>query len=205
MIDATLRPVLVAWVAAITGINAALVLWLDQPRPFTPSAYALLEVTSSTALGHDETVYDEDTTPAVDGDGVPADLLPAQTGMRQFTVQIAVEHDSLADSGVAHVYLDRARRRMRWSTSLATLRAAGMALVSAGPVTTANYTSEDRAVSRAVLDVVLSSVLDERLVSPADRDVGIPYIASTGVTSLVEDEAGNQVGTPPQFADLEMP
>lgn len=206
MIDATLRPVIAAWVSAITGIAPALVLWVDQPRPFTPSAYALLEITSSTMVGYDETVFDHDAVdPDLDVDGVPADLLPAQTGMRHLVLQLAVESDNLGDADVAHVYLERARRRMRWSTHLATLHAARLAIVTSVGPTAANYRSEDRAVSRAVLDVTLAHALDERLGVTPDRDAGIPYIGTVGVTSLVSDVDGNQVGTPPQFADVEMP
>lgn len=205
MNDATIRPVLLAWVAAITGINAALVVWVDQPRPFAPSPIALVEITSSQSIGTDQTVYDQDTTPTLDADNVPGDLIPAVTGMRQLVVQIAVEGDSLADGDVAHAYLERARRRMRWATHRASLRAANLALVNSTGVTTANYTSEDRRVSRAVLDVMLACAVDERLLATPDRDAAIPYIASAGVTSHVSNEAGNQVGTPPQFADLEIP
>lgn len=205
MNDAVVRPVIAAWVAAITGIDPGLVLWVDQPRPYTPSAYALLEITSSVSVGTDETIYDHDAVdPVLDPDGVPGDLLPALTGMRQLVLQIAVETDALGDGTLAHVYLARARRRLRWATHLATLRSSRLALISATGVTVANYRSEDRAVSRAVLDVVLAAALDERLDYPADRDAAIPYIASAAVTSHVSNEAGVQVGTPPQFADLEI-
>ena len=64
---------------------------------------------------------------------------------------------------------------------------------------------DDEPPPRRPWSLILATALDERLVTPSDRDAAIPYIATVGVTSHVSDEAGVQVGTPPQFADLEMP
>lgn len=150
---AALEPVIKAWATTITGVDV--VLFQDEPRTMHNGRLVLLNVTSIVPKGIEElTQVDDDTAGA---EAVTFTVV----GYRLLSLSMQCEtHDQRAASTARQV-LERARTRARMPGNLATLQAAGLALVTLGAVTDAPYKTDGHWISRYVLDVKLSALSTE--------------------------------------------
>jgi hypothetical protein len=113
-------------------------------------------------------------------------MTPTVGGDRIAVLQIAVE--TTASWTAAEIAANRARTLLRAPSSLAALRAVGLALATVGPTTRAPYTADNRRVARSLFEVRLNAV-DEQ----ADTDGRTSYIATVEVTGAVVDPAGTDL------------
>jgi hypothetical protein len=191
-----IKAALKALFATLAGIPA---LWRDEPRPFVKGPYVLLNVIAGVELGVDEvrrTNLDENGAPTDDPDAAESIAVEA-CGLRRFTVSVQPETLSQT-TGTALGYAERIRARLSLPSSLATLAAAGLALVRVGGSQMLDYVHDNRAYSRASVDVFLAAASNE-------SDAAIGFIETILLTTQVADEAGNVLPSPPNLIDEELP
>lgn len=185
-----LQLALAAWVAALTGLDPAVVVWENDPRPLTDGVVALLAWLAEPTVGVDETRV-EDT-----GAAIPApDLSVTVVGCRTLTLQVALEtfrQDPAAPH--ARALASALRARLRTPTSLAALRAANVGLIGAGDATRADYRADGgRWVARVALDVRLNA-------TTFVRDAATPSIAAVELTSTFVSPLGDAEAAALQIA-----
>ena len=197
---ATIKAALRTLLATLAGVPA---LWRDEPRPFgqnaTTTAYVLINATTTRGMGVDEVRYQN-----LDTDGAPTDVMadaesirPDLCGQRQIVLSIQPETLDQRAEYSAMVYAERIRTRLAFPSALATLAAAGLALVRVGPSTVLDYVHDGRNYSRALVEVTLGAASNE-------SDAAIPFIETAVLTSEIQDEAGNVLPSPPNITDVEV-
>lgn len=147
------RTVLVNLIATLTGIPTVLE---SDPRPFvdpTAKGIAIVSVRTTGAHGWDDAraVYD---TPS---DG----LVWTQCGTRRATLTVRVEQFPTAPSKWAYDVLETLRMRIQRDTSLATLRAANMALIDYEDTQDLELFYDDHRVTAATMDVILAAAVTD--------------------------------------------
>lgn len=180
---------MIAWATAEAAIKSAVqdasgvtdVAWRHEPSKMRGKITINLERSPMTVVGSDERrrAYD-----AADG------LVATQVSARQFRVVLRCESDKGTPSDTTYVdsadILGLLQTRIRRPSIIADLRAASMALSSVGPATRVEYRSDGRAISAAVVELVL-------LIHDADVDGSDDWFNSVEATSDTLDHA---TGTP---------
>jgi hypothetical protein len=180
---ATINPALCTLASKITGVEAGCCVFEDAPRPRSNGSLAILSwVSPGAAVGIDATRWAFESHP----DAPLTEMTPTVGGDRIAVLQIAVE--TTASWTAAEIAANRARTLLRAPSSLAALRAVGLALATVGPTTRAPYTADNRRVARSLFEVRLNAV-DEQ----ADTDGRTSYIATVEVTGAVVDPAGTDL------------
>ncbi len=163
--------------------------WRDEPRPMTDpitAAMVLLHVPSSVHLGVDETRIEVDETKL--SSDPPEEMKPTQCGLRRTVLQCQVDaYDQDAKRRSRH-FLERIRTRIRRPSSLATLGNLETSLITITPVVVLEYIRDNRAYSRATMDILLQHTVIE-----PDQPFG--RIASFGGAGEFQDAAGDVVRT----------
>jgi hypothetical protein len=181
---ATVEPALTALAATVTGVESACCVFENAPRPRSNGALVLLSWVSRSAVGIDETSWEY----AANADPL-LEMTPTVEGPREASLQFAVE--VIADQRAGHsaaALIERARTRLRWPSSLAALQAAGLALATIGPATTADYPADGRLVSRSLFEVRLNAAARE-----ADTAGRTSYIATVATEGTVKRPDGTAV------------
>lgn len=155
MIDwTTIRPALEALFETLSGLRAV---WIDKRRPYISpgdQAVVFLRVRTEEGIGVDD-------ARAVDlGQAIPEPTLEEQiNGLRRVSLDVRVESFRHDDDRFAFNAAGKIRSGLRFSSSLAALRAVGVALVRAGQaVDVSGIVQDDRTTSIAVLDLTLAVV-----------------------------------------------
>lgn len=165
-----INPALCTLASRLTGIDAACCVFEDAPRPRSNNALVILSwVTPGAPVGMDSTQWDF----AADPDPL-LEMTPTTGGPRTASLQFAVE--SLADWRVADRAVNRARTLFRSPYALAALVAVGLALATVGATTKANYSDQNRMVSRSLFEVTFNAVDTQ-----VDADSVTSYIATATI------------------------
>lgn len=193
----TYQPALVTWVKALTGL--AVVQFENEPRVQHDGRLGLLSWVSARGVGTDEVRIDVDS-----GAAKPSpNLTPVQLGQRSLTLQISIEvHDQRATAH-ARMLLEQLRDRVRWPSSMKTLRTANLGLANVGTVTPADYRVSapvPRWISRCLLEVTFNATTEE-----VDTAGKFPSIETVEVTSHIKNPAGVEVAPSLQLIAEEMP
>lgn len=181
-----IQTALVAWVIALTGVEAPFVGFKDDARAnvVTKGTSVDLSWVSDVGVGQDEIRYEEDDAAAIPD----PNLTPVQMGNRLMVLQVGIETWDQRATVNAHTLANRLRGRVKLPSSLAALAAANVALVDIGGAINANYNSDGRIVSRRVIEIRLNATSTERGTT-ADQ---IGSIESVEVTSdKITDSTGD--------------
>lgn len=156
--------------------------WRAQPQKMQQGASAVIDLLAPTSIGVDDlrwTDVADPTTGAITG--VQATIV----GQRELTLQVSVWSPSQKLGSSARMYLERLRTRLRWPSTLATLKELGLAHVRTEGVVDIEPEQDNRVRSGAALDVRLAYAASE-------ADVAIPYIETARVQSVsVRNAAGD--------------
>lgn len=180
---ADIQAQLPALLAVLLGCSCQ---WRTQPLGMVVGTTATVDWLAGSTVGQDEHV-----TTDVDAAGVPTDVdadIAAVTetvyGLREATVQVTVwSADQRLDKS-ARAALEQLRTRLSWTSSVASLKALGLALVDAGPITPGDSPSAGRLYSQASIDLRVAYGV-------AETDAPIPFIETARATSAIEDAAGD--------------
>ena len=177
---ATIEPALLAWVAALTGVEASCVLWENQPRVRPNTALVTLSWVSIAGVGTDETSwrYAENDDPLLEMSATVA-------GPRACVLQVSIETYDQRSGYTARSIAETARTRARGPTSEATLLAAGLGLAGVGDVRNADYRVDQRWIARTVMEFRLnaeSRVADGHTSYIAEVDATLTLAGTTSPT-----------------------
>lgn len=194
---ADVQPALKAWVAILSGVDPAFVVFENEPRPRTNGTLALLSWVSDAAVGVDENRYEDSGAAAPDGN-----LLPVSVGDRLVALQVGFETtDQRPDAPNARACAVRMRDRIRLRSSLSRIADMNLGLVGTDPIVQADYRAEQRMVARAVLGLRFNATSYER-----DDAAGIVgQIESVDVTSQLADVDGAQLPAALQLDHVNIP
>ena len=178
---AGVQTALKTWFESASGLSAD---WRDQQRPVRFKARSFLKIINSSRIGGTELNYEFDgAQPA------GQEMVPVITGTIQFTLQCTVVSRSHNPSDDARYYLELARTRLRVPSLQQALQDAGLAIVRSLGVTDLNFTFDNRAESRATMDVIFTLGECERV-----TDEGLTNIEKVELSSDIDDQAGNDIG-----------
>ncbi len=152
--------------------------WRTQPAQMVQGASATIDVLGTFAIGVDERTW-ADVTEGGEAVGVQA----TQHGLREMTLQVTVWAPSQILGNSARASLELLRLRLRMPSSLARLRALGLALVTIEAVVPGDVVQDMRARSQASMDVRVTYAVSE-------ADEVIPYIERARVKSEYLEHAG---------------
>lgn len=154
MDHATIDPALKTWVASLTGVPVACVLWENEPRVQHNGQLGLLRWVSEAPLGLDAEAweYDEDAVDTL------AELTPSVHGDRRAVLQVDVETNDQRPGYDAQLLAQRVVDRCRAPSSRAALAALNVALAGVGPVLRTDYPFDDRMVARASVELTFNAV-----------------------------------------------
>lgn len=152
--------------------------WRTQPVQMVQGASATIDVLGQVALGVDERTWAD-----VEEDGEVVGVQATQHGLREMTLQITCWAPSQTLGNSARAALELLRLRLRMPSSLARLRALGLALVTIEPVVLGDVVQDMRARSQASMDVRVTYAVSE-------ADEVIPYIERARVKSEHLENAG---------------
>lgn len=173
---AAIELALITLASALTGVEASCCVFENAPRPLHNGRLVRLAWVSSDGLGLDAATWEF----ATNADPL-LEMTPVVEGARFLVLQVSVESFAQTPGETARAAAELARSRVRFPSSLAALRAVGLALADVGAVTTADYRSKDgRMVSRCLVELRLNGVARE--VDEAGRT---SYIATAGVTGTI--------------------
>jgi hypothetical protein len=144
-------------VVEVSGLHDKTVTWWNQPEAFPgprtsyPTATIVMQPLIEMPEGDDEfrEIYNE-TTDFIDVSHVSRRVTTLQFSCTVYKTNIYAE-DILAT----------VRKRMRRPEVLVLLREAGLALVSKGPVRSMAFQSDERVLSRALLELKVRSLIDD--------------------------------------------
>ena len=168
--------------ASLLGISCQ---WRDQPQKLQQGAWATLDALAPSSLGVDDTRWADVGSPAT---GVRATVV----GQRELTLQVTAWSPRQTPSLSARALLEQLRTRMRWPSTLETLRQLGVALVRIEDVADVDPPQDGRRMSQATLDVRVAYAASE-------TDVEIPYIEDAHLSSTFANAAGDQLGAAVQM------
>lgn len=179
---AVLEPGLVVWVALLTGLTPGSVQWQNAARVQTNGRACDLSWIGSQGRGVDGTAWRY----ATNADPLQ-EMTPVSQGPRELTLQLSAETYSQRPGETGRAALEQLRDRLHWPSSKAALRAVGLALGSMpGAVTTSDYRSGGRTISRCLLEVHFNAVA-----AGADAAGRTSYLATAVVTPVLTDPAGD--------------
>jgi hypothetical protein len=182
----TLQAAIKSWAALVTGLP---VVWENEARPTiirTPGYVILGTPSDITPKGQDwvqtEVIGDE--------------LRPTVVGQRIFTVSFRVLTRSQLPAQSARYYTERARLSLKMPSVLATLQAAGLAVVRAEPTKQFDAPWDERMESIAAFELTLGAAV-------ALQDIGddLGTIGSVLLSAETETDSG-ATPEPPDYTDF---
>ncbi len=152
--------------------------------------YGILNMFAFERVGIDEVCRTFDNT-------APAgqEIKRSVRGIRQFTWSVQIESDSFAPCKSGWFLVEEFRNALRKPSVLEFMATHHVGLVESAPTRKIDYSSNGRFVSRAVMDVVLTT-------SVVTIDCPITFVEKVSVSSSVEDHVGTLL--PNQLANEEM-
>jgi hypothetical protein len=194
-----IQTALVAWVIALTGVEAPFVGFKDDARAnvVTKGRSIDLSWVSDVGLGRGELRYERDDS-AVAPD---PDMTPIQVGNALMVLQISIETWDQRATANAHYLARRLRDRVRLPGSSAALLAANLGFAGIGTVLSADNNSDGRMVSKRVLEVRLNAATLER----GDSTDQTGSIESVEVSSEYITVGEDPIATPLQVTNEVIP
>lgn len=150
---AVIEPGLLAWLAALTGVEASCVVKANAARPVHNGSLVLMSWLSSVGVGIDTTSweYDADAATALE------EMTPSVTGERRAVLQVDVEvYDQRAGYDASHV-AQRVVDRARAPSSLAALAVLNLGLAGVSDARRTDYPADGRMVARATVEVSINA------------------------------------------------
>jgi hypothetical protein len=138
--------------ASATGISFV---WSDEPGKVMQKPYGVLSLGQSLSVGRDFARYTfRDSDSATD-----------MLGHRELTINVQVFSRQARGENSARSLIEKARFSLANPVYRDELRSAGLVFVENHPVTSLDFTFQNRAENRATFDVVFRLVLQEKLAS----------------------------------------
>lgn len=189
-LQAALAALLLALLPDVTGVA---VQWENEPRKMVLGPNVLLSWVSGGGVGVDETRWDDTEAAAQD-----PNMVPSLVGWRRLVLQVAPETTANQKPAThARTVAEKLRTRLRRESAQAALEAANLGLASVGDVTTADYTADQRQVSRCVFELVLNASSFETV-----ADDAVSSIESVDLTSTVSDAGGTALPAAEQITGV---
>ena len=180
-----IEPGLRAWIATLTGIAAACVTFENAPRPQAVApGQALLSWVSVTAKDTPGVVWDYDADAGA-ADAL-TEMVPTVLGDRVLVLQVGVESIDHRPGYSASVLAQRIADRAFSPSSDATLASLNLGLADVGAPQRADYASDGRMRSRAVVEVRLNASF-----AFTDTDGSTSSIASVTADATVTGSSGS--------------
>ena len=129
--------------------------WDDEPRKMMPKPFGILSLGQCISVGRDASLYR-----FRDGGG-SYDLV----GHREITISVQVFSRQARGESSARVLIEKARLCLANPVYRDELRSAGLVFVENHPVTSLDFTFQNRAENRATFDVVFRLILQEKILS----------------------------------------
>lgn len=126
--------------------------WEDEPRNLMQKPFGVLSLGTSVTVGRDQSCYtfrDSDIT---------IDL----QGYRELTIGVQVFSRQAKGEASSRQLLERARLSLANPMYRDELRSAGLVLIETHPITSLNFSFDQRYESRAAFDVVFSLILQQQ-------------------------------------------
>ncbi len=181
-----IKPAIVAWVRAATGLDAEHVYWAQQSRPEVTGQYVEIHLMSAAVTGQDWLTTEDNPTPAPG-----QDALHVARGARVLSVNFQCygggAADAYAEAATPVQALESVLAAVRLPTPRAALRAAGLGFATHGAVLSLDgFPGAGVFEPRASVDVRLHAVSE-------DSEVG----ASFDRVELVIEGESTWVPDPP--------
>lgn len=180
------------WFKGVTGLPVS---WDKQAAQNNKRPSAELGVFSFKGVGEDELRFEVDDD-ADDG----RDLLYTVVGHRLFTLTCKVRSRDNRPGYAAAAYLEKARTSLAFPSTRTIFSDAEIALVNAEALVELPGSFDNREESFAVLDIHLSTVVNE-----SDESEFATYINTVEVTSDLIDLDGNSLPNSIQISGEEIP
>ncbi len=148
-----LKAALRTMAANASGLAETKIEWRDGKRTMMQHPYLTLRILASSHLGQDQVTYEFDGSLSPD-----PDVVPTVSGQRIFTLSIEARSRENSDGLEAMAILECLRSSLRKPSIVAALNAAKLSIVRHEGLVDASTPADERVESRAVLDVVLSTV-----------------------------------------------
>lgn len=176
---ADIEPGLATWVAARTGIAAAVCTWENAVRPHFVSTRALLSWVSMPSKGTPGVVWDYDEA-AGEVDAL-TEMVPTVMGDRLLVLQVGVESIDQRPGYSASVLAQRLCDRAHAPSSDVALETLNLGLADVGAPQRADYAADGRMISRAVVEIRFNA--------------SFAHIDTDGTTSSIESVEVNATVT----------
>jgi len=179
--------------ALLVDFAGAAVQWENETRKMVLGPNVILSWVSGGGVGVDETRWDDTEAAAPD-----LNMVPSLVGWRRLVLQVAPETTANQKPAThARTVAEKLRTRLRRESAQAALEAANLGLASVGDVTTADYTADQRQVSRCVFELVLNASSFETA-----TDDAVSSIESVDLTSTVSDAGGTALPVAEQITGV---
>jgi hypothetical protein len=126
--------------------------WNDEPRKMMRKPFGTLSLGQSITVGRDTDYYFRDG-------GGSCELV----GHREITINVQVFSRQARGESSARVLIEKARLSIANPVYRDELRSAGLVFVENHPVTSLDFTFQNRAENRATFDVVFRLILQEKI------------------------------------------
>ena len=146
-----------------------------------------LKVTSCIGIGTDEIRYEQETPTSY--------LQETIYGLRRVTLRLECHSGEASDEQWPLSILERIRSRLRRRRTIGALLALNVGIISIGAANDISSRKDQHIQSRAVMDLLLTMVSDDRDPVPTG------WIASVVITSHLEDVDGIELPIPPNYTD----
>jgi len=181
----TIQTALKSLIATLLGMNAAMVMFDNEPRVSGTghAARAVCSWVSGVGVGQDEE-RQEDNAAAIP----EANLDVTTVGNRVLVLQVGIETlDQRPQAPHAFALAEQLRTRLRRASAGAALEAANLGLAGVGAVTRADYKSANgQWIARALVELRLNA-------TALDTDDAVPSIETATGTATFTDPAGDEL------------
>ncbi len=177
----------------LADVSGVAVQWENEPRKMVLGPNVILSWVSGGGVGVDETRWDDNEAAAPD-----PNMVPSLVGWRRLVLQVAPETTANQKPAThARTVAEKLRTRLRRESAQAALEAANVGLASVGDVTTADYTADQRQVSRCVFELVLNASSFETV-----ADDAVSSIERVEANSTLNDAGGTALPGPEQITGV---
>lgn len=188
----------------VPQVPAWLAEWRDRARKGAPTGGPLkgvtltLKINNIGRVGRDEqrVVYFPPNVPPAAPTPWDDSLQESIYGLRRVTLNLQANMSEVSDGSWAAGLLESIATRLGRSTSIDTLLALNIGIISIGAVQDLSFRQTQHTQSRASLDVMLTMVASD--IDP----VPTGWIKTLDISSLIQDVSGATLPVPPNFNHL---
>jgi hypothetical protein len=179
------------WAASVTAMPCA---WRNDPQTMQIKAPARIELDgphSIVGVGQDwlqhTQVLDEDDEPT-------GQLVPTVVGNREFTVTIRAVSRSQDGNESGEFFCEKLRTSLKLTSVQEHFRASEIAVVRCGKSQPFDAPFDGRWEAISAMELRLAAAISQ-------SDISVGQIAAVGVSSLLQDSAGQLLPEPPNYTD----